>query len=113
MAEFDFNQRIWQVVTMIPPGKVATYGDVARHAGLAKAARLVGRALGQLPRDTAIPWHRVLNSQGKISLPTGSASQYSQRERLESEGIVFKGAINLDLKKYRWVPGEGGEQPIS
>lgn len=110
MAEFDFNHRIWQVVALIPSGKVATYGDVARHAGLAKAARRVGRALRQLPRDTTIPWHRVLNSQGKISLPTGSASQYSQRERLEAEGIVFKGAINLDLKKYRWVPGESNEK---
>ena len=113
MAEFDFNHRIWQVVTMIPPGKVATYGDVARHAGLAKAARRVGLALRQLPSNTTIPWHRVLNSQGKISLPAGSASQYSQRERLESEGVVFKGAINLDLKKYRWLPGESGEKPIS
>jgi methylated-DNA-protein-cysteine methyltransferase-like protein len=109
----DINHRIWQVITMIPPGKVATYGDIARHAVLEKAAGRVGRALRQLPRDTTIPWHRVLNSQGKISLPPGSASQHTQRERLESEGIVFRGAINLDLKKYRWVPGESGKKPLS
>lgn len=109
----DINQRIWQVVALIPSGNVATYGDIARYAGLAKAARRVGRALRQLPHDTAIPWHRVLNSQGKISLPPGSASQYTQRERLESEGIVFKSAIHLDLKHYRWIPGDSSEKLIS
>lgn len=101
----DVNHLIWQVVALIPPGKVATYGDVARHAGLAKAARRVGRALKLLPGGSKIPWHRVLNAQGRISLPEGSASQYTQRERLEAEGIVFRGNKSVDLKTFRWDPG--------
>ena len=102
----ETNLRIWQVIAMIPQGKVSTYGDIAKHAGLARAARRVGTALRGLPEDTRIPWHRVINSQGRISLPEGSASQYRQRERLESEGVVFKANKSVDLKKYRWVPGE-------
>ena len=101
----DVNHRIWQVVALIPPGKVATYGDVARHAGLEKAARRVGRALKLLPKGSKIPWHRVLNAQGRISLPEGSASQYTQREQLEAEGIVFRGNKSVDLKRFRWDPG--------
>lgn len=101
----DIDQRIWQVVMLIPPGKVATYGDVARQAGLPGAARRVGRALRGLPEDTSIPWHRVINAQGGISLPAGSSSQYEQRERLESEGVLFLNATRLKLSSYRWQPG--------
>ena len=101
----DIDQRIWQVVMLIPPGKVATYGDIARQAGLPGAARRVGRALRGLPEDTGIPWHRVINAQGCISLPAGSASQYAQRERLETEGVSFSGPVKLNLRRYRWQPG--------
>ena len=99
--EPDINQRIWQVVALIPPGKVATYGDVAAQAGLAGAARRVGRALKFLPAGTQIPWHRVVNAQGRISLPEGSASQYTQRERLEAEGVLFKPNGTVDLRRFR------------
>ncbi|RLQ23696.1 methylated-DNA--[protein]-cysteine S-methyltransferase [Seongchinamella sediminis] len=99
--EPDINQRIWQVVALIPAGKVATYGDVAAQAGLARGARRVGRALKMLPGDTRIPWHRVLNAQGRISLPAGSASQYTQRERLEAEGVLFKTNGAVDLRRFR------------
>jgi methylated-DNA-protein-cysteine methyltransferase-like protein len=101
----DIDQRVWQVVTMIPPGCVATYGDVARQAGLPGAARRVGRALRGLPEDTAIPWHRVINAQGKISLPAGSAARLIQRERLEAEGVSFRPSATVDLAQYRWRPG--------
>lgn len=103
----DINHRIWQIIALIPEGNVATYGDVARHAGLPNAARRVGNALRKLPADTKIPWHRVINSQGRISLPEGSASQYTQRERLEAEGIVFRRNKSVDLNKFRWIPGGG------
>ncbi|MEH6585336.1 MAG: MGMT family protein [Halioglobus sp.] len=99
--EPDINQRIWQVVALIPSGKVATYGDVAAQAGLPGAARRVGLALKYLPKNTRIPWHRVVNAQGRISLPEGSASKYTQRERLEAEGLTFKPNGALDLKCYR------------
>jgi len=103
--EPDVNHLIWQVIALIPQGKVATYGDVARHAGLARAARRVGNALRKLPPDTKIPWHRVINAQGRISLPQGSASQVRQRERLEAEGIVFRGNGSVDMGRFRWRPG--------
>lgn len=91
---------------LIPAGKVATYGDVARQAGLPGGARRVGRSLRNLPQGTAIPWHRVINSQGRISLPQGSASRYTQRERLEAEGLVFRASGGVDMRRYRWCPGE-------
>ncbi|QFU76695.1 MGMT family protein [Halioglobus maricola] len=98
----DINERIWQVVSLIPEGKVSTYGDIAHKAGLPGAARRVGRALQGLPEDTRIPWHRVINAQGRISLPEGSASQYTQRDRLEAEGISFRPNKSIDLRRYRW-----------
>lgn len=101
-AEVDINHRIWQVVALIPSGKVTSYGEVARRAGLPGAARRVGRALKGLPSDTRIPWHRVVNAQGRISLPDGSASQYTQRDRLEAEGVVFRSNKSIDLKRFGW-----------
>lgn len=101
----DIDLCIWQVVTLIPPGKVSTYGDVARHAGLPGAARRVGRALRALPEDTRIPWHRVINAQGKLVVPGGSTAQDRQRTRLEREGIRFRGNKVLDLRSCRWQPG--------
>jgi methylated-DNA-protein-cysteine methyltransferase-like protein len=104
--EADINPRIWQVIALIPAGKIATYGDVALHAGLGRGARRVARALRLLPEGSSIPWHRVINAQGRISIPTGSASRYIQRERLEAEGVVFKANKSVDLSKFRWMPGE-------
>ena len=85
----DIDLRIWQVVMLIPKGTVATYGDVARHAGLPGAARRVGMALRGLPEDTGIPWHRVINAQGRLSLPPGSATWHAQKEKLKAEGVPF------------------------
>ena len=98
-------QRIWDVVAEIPYGKVATYGQVARIAGLAGHARQVGYALHSTPDGLDIPWHRVINAQGRISFPKGSPSYKRQRELLEAEQIEF---INerLDLSAYRWLPGD-------
>lgn len=104
LREPDINHRIWQVVALIPSGQVATYGDVARQAGMPGAARRVGLALRVLPQDTRIPWHRVVNAQGRISLPEDSHSRYTQRERLENEGIVFQTNCRLDLTRFRWRP---------
>lgn len=93
------------MVATIPPGRVSTYGDVARFAGLPGAARRVGRALRGLPADTRMPWHRVVNAGGRISLPGGSPGYREQRARLEAEGVVFCGD-RLDLRRFRWRPGE-------
>lgn len=93
-------QMIWQTVQAIPPGRVATYGDVARAAGLPGLSRFVGYALRQLAADTQIPWHRVINSQGRISLPAGSEGFQEQSQRLLAEGIpVHQGRI--ELRRFR------------
>jgi methylated-DNA-protein-cysteine methyltransferase related protein len=100
--ELDANHQIWQVVAAIPKGKVATYGGVAQKAGMSRAARRVGQALRGLPANTRIPWHRVVNAQGRISLPEGSVPHRTQRSRLEHEGIHFRTNGSIDLCRYGW-----------
>ena len=100
--EPDMNRRIWQVVALIPRGRVSTYGHVAEKAGLAGAARRVGSALRALPADSKIPWHRVLNSKGDIALPTTSGSHQIQRDRLEAEGVLFSTTGRVDLEHFGW-----------
>ena len=100
--EAGINERIWQVVAAIPRGCVSTYGEVARRAGLPGAARRAGAALRALPSDSRIPWHRVINASGRISLPAGSDSQQLQRERLEAEGVEFRINGSVDLRRFAW-----------
>lgn len=103
MQEPSNQEKIWQVVAMIPQGKVATYGQVAELAGLPRMARAVGRTLSQLPKDTQLPWFRVINAQGRISFPNDSSAYLRQRELLEKEGIsLINGKIRL--KDYKWQP---------
>ncbi len=97
------NERIWQIVSQIPKGSVASYGQVAELAGLPKAARLVGNVLKKLPPNSKLPWHRVVNSQGKISLPIGSPGHREQKARLVDEGVMFNGE-KVSLKQCRWTP---------
>lgn len=85
----DKRQRIWQIIQAIPEGKVASYGQVANQAGLVNAARMVGNVLRQLPAGSKLPWHRVVNAQGKISLPLNSEAYLLQKQRLLAEGIIF------------------------
>jgi methylated-DNA-protein-cysteine methyltransferase-like protein len=101
-SELGLNHYIWQVVAAIPPGRVATYGQVAQKAGLPRAARRVGYALRGLPNNTRIPWHRVVNAQGRISLPEGSNPHATQRDRLEREGVEFSATGTIDLRRYSW-----------
>lgn len=96
--------RIYAVVRRIPRGRVATYGQVAELAGLARQARLVGYALSALAPDTPIPWHRVINAAGRISMRgPASGGAAHQRLRLEQEGVIFR-AGRVDLARFRWVP---------
>ena len=97
------RESIWQVVHMIPSGKVATYGQVAALAGLPKAARFAGTSLKDLPKATRIPWHRVINAQGRISLPPSSASYQEQNQRLTKEGVLIRNG-RVTLKDYQWKP---------
>ena len=100
----DNREHIWQIVSQIPKGKVISYGQIAKLAGLPQAARLVGNVLKKLPGDTKLPWHRVVNSQGKISLVVGSMPYKEQKVRLIDEGIIFNGE-KIPLKKFHWNPG--------
>lgn len=97
------EQRIWQVVSQIPKGNVATYGQIAALAGMPRHARLVGRTLKQLPKGTKLPWHRVINAAGRIAVRTGSGES-EQRRRLEREGIEFVGE-RVPLRQFRWDAG--------
>lgn len=101
--DFDaWVKSVWQVVQGIPRGHVLTYGEVARLAGMSRAARRVSQAMRRAPRDMKLPWHRVVNAQGKISIPEDSSGYREQKKRLQDEGIVFiKGKIDLDRFGYR------------
>jgi methylated-DNA-protein-cysteine methyltransferase-like protein len=104
-------ERIWRAVAAIPRGEVASYGGIARRAGAERRARLVGHALKVAPPSLKLPWHRVLNAQGRISLPAGSKAHRMQRRLLEEEGVVFRnGKVDLrkaagsDLDALLWRP---------
>jgi methylated-DNA-protein-cysteine methyltransferase-like protein len=94
--------RIHEVVSRIPRGRVATYGQVARLAGLPGHARLVGYALHALPAGTSLPWQRVVNAQGGISTPPGHDAR--QRRLLEREGIRFDSQGRIPLASFQWRP---------
>ncbi|MCK4671415.1 MAG: MGMT family protein [Candidatus Aegiribacteria sp.] len=108
MKNESMYARIYNIVRMIPPGKVATYGQVSRIAGRC-SARNVGYAMSSVPFGSDIPWHRVINSRGMISIRSYGEECYAQHQLLEGEGVLFseKGRVNLDI--YGW---EGPESEM-
>ena len=96
------HRRIYDVVARIPRGRVATYGQVARLAGLPGHARLVGYAMHALPSDTSLPWQRVVNAQGGLSTPPGHDAV--QRRLLEREGVRFDANGRIPLESFQWRP---------
>jgi methylated-DNA-protein-cysteine methyltransferase-like protein len=99
----DSYRQIWQTVLLIPYGKVASYGQIADLAGLPGRARLVGKALGKASDELALPWHRVINGQGKISFAPASAQFQLQRRLLLEEGVLVSGG-RVKLKRFQWQP---------
>jgi len=107
-----FNELVWEIVTRIPKGKVATYGQVGamipRPSGVgvkhfrAAKARWVGSAMASSPPN--IPWHRVINAGGGISRRSANDHHLEQRKRLEAEGIVFSDRGRIDLELFQWKP---------
>jgi methylated-DNA-protein-cysteine methyltransferase-like protein len=98
--------RIYEIASQIPRGRVSTYGQIAALVGAPCDARLVGWAMASLPEGSDVPWQRVINSQGKISLK-GMSGQV-QRMRLEAEGIVFDERGRVNLRRFGW-PDEPAE----
>jgi len=97
-------QAIIRAVESIPRGKVASYGQVAALAGLPRRARLVGRVLANLPSGSGVPWYRVVNARGEISLQGQSAAR--QRRLLAAEGVTFTASGRIDLRRHGIV-GDG------
>ena len=102
MKPDGLHSRIHKVVRRIPRGRVATYGQIARLAGLPGQARLVGYALHALPAGHSLPWHRVINAQGGIS--TRSPHDKRQEQLLKREGVRFDARGRTSLAKYQWNP---------
>ena len=100
----DSYSRIYRVVRRIPRGRVATYGQVAVLAGLGGHARQVGYAMHAVPDDMAVPWQRVINARGEVSLRSEPGMDRLQQSLLEDEGVVFDTKGRVDLRHYQWRP---------
>lgn len=101
-------EQIYAMVRQVPPGKVTTYGRVAELVG-GCTARMVGYAMAALKRGTApdVPWQRVINAQGKISIHGDGIGNAMQRAILEEEGVAFDAKGRVDFERFGWLgPGE-------
>jgi methylated-DNA-protein-cysteine methyltransferase-like protein len=100
----DSYRKIWAQAALIPAGQVASYGQIAKQAGLPRrGARMVARAVGAAPREMNLPWHRIVNAQGKIAIPKGTAGYQRQKDLLRQEGVDVRDG-KLDMETYRWNP---------
>jgi methylated-DNA-protein-cysteine methyltransferase related protein len=95
---------IYRVVRRVPRGRVTTYGSVAVLAGLPRQPRLVGYALSALAEHSVVPWHRVVNAKGQISLSDANGAATTQRLRLEREGVHADAGGRVNLARYGWKP---------
>ncbi|MDD5370043.1 MAG: MGMT family protein [Anaerolineaceae bacterium] len=104
-ADFEphLYERIYTTVQQIPPGRVATYGQIAQIVG-GCSAQMVGFALAALPNGSDVPWQRVINVQGKISPHGFGFGSALQRDLLLSEGVEFGLEDRIDFEKFRWLP---------
>lgn len=100
--EPSFSEKVKTIIRMIPPGKVSTYGEIAAYAGDPRGARQVSWVLHSSSQKDRLPWHRVINSKGQISL-RGSGHEM-QKALLEKEGIRFDEKDTIDLGIYLWQP---------
>jgi methylated-DNA-protein-cysteine methyltransferase-like protein len=96
-------QRIWNTIRDIPEGRVASYGQIAELAGIARGARQVGYALKHVPDELDVPWHRVVRSSGRLAFDRNSPAYRRQSRRLAAEKVPLSGG-RVNMKKYRWQP---------
>ena len=97
----SYFDMVYDLVATIPPGRVVTYGDIARALGANRGARAVGYALKALPAGRDVPWWRVVNARGGISPRGAGWGAHVQREMLEAEGVSFGLDGTADLERYR------------
>ena len=103
--EHSFDRRVWQTVSRIPRGQLATYGQIAELIGAYGCARQVGWALRRLSLPSSIPWHRVVNARGRISMSLSrEGSDWIQRELLIAEGVPVDAQGRLPLRQHLWRP---------
>lgn len=102
MSEQSFTEKVVGVIRKIPKGKVATYGQIAMMAGNYRGARQVVRVLHSMSEKEGLPWHRVINSKGSISLK--GESYRIQRQMLEKEGVQFDSSDRVDFDRFLWKP---------
>jgi methylated-DNA-protein-cysteine methyltransferase-like protein len=93
---------IYDIVREIPRGRVATYGQIAELAGIPRQPRRIGYALSALPPESNVPWHRVINAKGEISLRSAGGSERVQKRLLKQEGILFDRNGKVPLGQFRW-----------
>ena len=105
MAESEFTKGVVRVVRSVPFGRVVSYGQVAVYLGFPRAARGVGWVLRQTKREE-LPWWRVVNNAGRISIKNWEHPAEEQRERLRSEGVEVGEDFSLEIEKYRFQAGE-------
>ena len=91
------------MVRRIPRGQIASYGQIARMAGLPGRARQVGYAMSALPSGTAVPWHRVINAQGRVSRRRVPGSELTQRMLLEGEGVRFGPGGRVSFSRFGYL----------
>ena len=104
MSENSNYERIFAVIRRIPKGRVATYGQIAALAGIPRHARQVGYALRNAPEELRLPWHRVINAQGRVSKRSPPGGHSLQYVLLDSEGIQFDVHGKIALQHYQWKP---------
>ena len=98
-----FFEQVYRLVRQVPPGKITSYGAVARMLGHPHAARTVGWALHSLPEGSDVPWHRVINSRGRISTGGWEHGTGLQRALLEAEGVEFDEDGSVDWDRFGWA----------
>lgn len=107
MSDKSFYEQVYDLVRQIPRGKVTSYGRVAQMLGRPNAARAVGYALSALKDDHTgerkdVPWHRVINGQGRISISNREHSADDQARLLRAEGVMVSDDLRIDLERYLW-----------
>ena len=97
------NARIYDVIDSVPPGTVASYGQIAEIAGIPRGARQVAYALRCLPRGHSLPWFRIITASGKLAFPSDSAAFKRQQNRLREEGVIVRNG-KVNMMQFRWQP---------